>query len=137
MRSKEDFMISRRSLIALVSAFVAGTYIEAKASPQVPFTAEAFEAAQREGKSVLVDIWASWCPTCKAQAPVIEGLVNSKKFEGLTAFRVDFDAQADVVRSLGAQQQSTLIVFKGGKEVGRSVGETDPAAIEGLLALTN
>ena len=40
----------------------------------------------------------------------------------------------DVVRAFGAQSQSTLIVFAGTEEVGRSVGVTDPASIETLLS---
>jgi thioredoxin 1 len=35
---------------------------------------------------------------------------------------------------MGAQKQSTLIVFDGATEKGRSTGETDPAAIQSLLA---
>jgi thioredoxin 1 len=46
---------------------------------------------------------------------------------------VDFDAQKDAVRKFGAQMQSTLIVFKGGKETGRSVGDTNPDSIAALL----
>ncbi len=34
----------------------------------------------------------------------------------------------------GVQKQSTLIVFKGATEVGRSIGDTDKASIEALLA---
>jgi hypothetical protein len=38
-----------------------------------------------------------------------------------------------VVREFGAQMQSTLIVFKGATEQGRSVGDTKPASIAALL----
>jgi hypothetical protein len=48
-------------------------------------------------------------------------------------FKVDFDEQKDDVRALKAQRQSTLIVYKGETEKGRSVGDTDPASIEALL----
>lgn len=48
-------------------------------------------------------------------------------------FSVDFDSQKDVRRALDAHWQSTLIVFKGKQEKGRSVGETNPAKIEELL----
>ena len=50
--------------------------------------------------------------------------------------KVDFDTQKDVVRSVKAQSQSTLIAFKGDKETGRSAGSTDPAQIEALIATT-
>jgi hypothetical protein len=38
-----------------------------------------------------------------------------------------------VLRKFGAQVQSTLIVFKGNKETGRSVGSTSESAIDGLM----
>lgn len=54
----------------------------------------------------------------------------------MQVFEVDFDSQKDILREFGVQQQSTLIAFKGGKEVGRSVGQTSAAAIENLLNKT-
>ena len=47
---------------------------------------------------------------------------------------VDFDSQKDAVRRFGAPMQSTLIAFKGGRETGRSVGDTNPQSIAALLA---
>jgi hypothetical protein len=51
----------------------------------------------------------------------------------LKIFRVDFDAQKAVVKQFKAQMQSTLIVFKGSAEQGRSVGDTRQASIAALL----
>ena len=51
----------------------------------------------------------------------------------MVVFKVDFDSQKDALRALNAQRQSTLIVFKGEKETGRSVGDTNPGSIEALL----
>ena len=130
---EENEMISRRTIMGLFAYSFAGQFSIAHAAETEPFTAAAFEAAQKADKSILVDIWASWCPTCKAQGPIIERLQKDKRFIDFVVFRVDFDKQVDVVQSFGAQMQSTLIVFKGMKEVKRSVGETDPAAIEYLL----
>jgi hypothetical protein len=47
---------------------------------------------------------------------------------------VDFDSRKDVMRALGAQRHSTLIVYAGGAEFGRSVGDTRRDGIEALLA---
>jgi thiol-disulfide isomerase/thioredoxin len=125
-------MISRRTfgIAALTAILVKPAF----AQSEVPFSRAAFEAAQKEGKSILVEIHASWCPTCKAQKPIIDSLLGMPKFKDLVTFRMDFDAQASEVRTMGAQSQSTLVVFKGSKEVGRSVGDTNPASIEQLLA---
>ncbi len=35
------------------------------------FTPAAFEAAEKAGKPILIDVTAPWCPTCRAQAPVL------------------------------------------------------------------
>ena len=66
----------------------------ALAKSEVPFSRPAFEAAQKDGKSILVEIHASWCPTCKAQKPIIDGLLGNPKFKDMVTFRMDFDAQA-------------------------------------------
>ena len=97
------------------------------------FEKTAFDALQKAGKPTLVVIHADWCPTCKAQDPVVSELLGSPDYRGISAFRVDFDKQKDVVRTLKASSQSTLIVFKGGKEVGRSVGDTRKDSIAALL----
>jgi len=41
--------------------------------------------------------------------------------------------QKDVVKNFKVTMQSTLIVFKGGKEVGRSTGDTKKDSIADLL----
>ncbi len=99
----------------------------------VPFSAEAFKSAQASGSPILVEIHADWCPTCKAQKPILEKLTADPKFRDLKIFRVDFDAMKPAVKQFGAQMQSTLIVFKGAAEQGRSVGDTREPSIAALL----
>jgi len=132
MSGRKDNMPTRRIVIA--AAFLAATSVYALAGESTLFTAKNFAAAQVAGDSILVHINAPWCPTCKAQLPILEKLESDPKFAALKVFRVDFDTQKDVVRSFKASSQSTLIVFKGQTETGRSVGDTDPGAIAALLA---
>jgi thiol-disulfide isomerase/thioredoxin len=120
-----------RSLL-LLSFFVAGQTLAA----DTPFDAANFEALQKAGKPVLVAIHADWCPTCKAQKPILAELLQTPQLQGIKALRVDFDKQKDAVRSFKATMQSTLIVFKGGSEVGRSVGDTSKDSIAALLKKT-
>ncbi|MGA8690034.1 MAG: thioredoxin family protein [Methyloceanibacter sp.] len=103
------------------------------AAERMPFDQKAFEAAQTAGKSILVDVSAPWCPTCRAQKPIVEKLSLLPEYKDLQIFDVDFDTQKAVLHSLQVQQQSTLIVFRGAKEIDRSVGSTDPSAIGDLL----
>ena len=127
-------MLTRRFLNgANVTAALVLTLAPAWANRAVPFSAEAFKAAQEQGSPILVEIHADWCPTCKAQNPILEKLTADPKFKDLKIFRVDFDAMKPVVKEFGAQMQSTLIVFKGAREQGRSVGDTREASIAALL----
>lgn len=126
-------MTSRRSLLLFASCMLL-TISPASATEPTAFTPEAFEGAQLAGKPILIDITAPWCPTCKAQAPVIKELTSREAYKDVVIFHVDFDNQKDVVRSFNARSQSTLITFRGKEEVARSVGVTDPVAIEDMLA---
>ncbi len=105
----------------------------ARAASETAFTQQGFAAAEAAGKPILVEITASWCPTCAQQRPILSKLFATPEFAGLQVFNVDFDRQKDVVRAMGANMQSTLIVFMGSAEKGRSVGDTNPASIHGLL----
>lgn len=115
--------------LALFSLLFSGTAL-AEAST---YSQEAFDALQRDGKPTLVEIHATWCSTCRAQVPIVNSLLKEKEFAGITALRVDYDDQKDIVRSFKVQRQATLIVFKDGKEVGRSTSDTSREGIRKLL----
>lgn len=127
-----------KRLQSLVAAVVLSTVcaFAAQAAETVNYNAKAFAAAQAAGKPILVEIHATWCPTCKAQTPILGDLEKQDKFKNLTVFRVDFDSQKDAVKAFGARMQSTLITFKGSTETGRSVGDTNPTSIAALLDKT-
>lgn len=97
------------------------------------YTQSSFNQLQKEGKSILVEIHAPWCPTCRAQAPVVDMLLKKKEYQSIQALRVDFDSQKDVLKAFNVSKQSTLIVYKGLKEMGRSTGDTSSASIENLI----
>ena len=119
----------------LASAIVALTLSAGAASAfeEKPFAMDAFKAAQSAGKPILVDAYASWCPVCRAQQTVLGALKTNPKYDALTLFRIDYDNQADALKDLKIQKQSTLVAFKGAQETGRSVGATKASAIEELV----
>jgi thioredoxin 1 len=81
---------------------------------------------------VLVDFWAEWCMPCKMIAPVLEEL--STEYDGkLKIGKLDVDAQGDLAIKFGVQSIPTLILFKGGEEVGRRVGAAPKPSIEELF----
>lgn len=124
-------MIASMRMIALLIASFVALSLDAHAAQ--PFELKAFEQAQASGKSILVDVRASWCPTCRRQKPIVEGLEKEKP--GLVVYEIDFDTAKDLLQKFRVRHQSTLIMFKGAKEVGRSTGDTDPTSIRALVEL--
>jgi len=129
-------MLSRRSVLFATVAASAALVAPAFATEVKAFDPQSFAMAQKEGKPIFVAIHASWCPTCKAQDPILSELMAEPKFKNLVYFIVDFDGQRDAVRYFGARTQSTLIAFKGPAETGRSVGDTNRMSITALLNKT-
>jgi thioredoxin 1 len=100
-------MLSRRSalLVALSTATAAGAVFvtPVSATETKPYTPDAFAAAQKAGKPILVDVHASWCPICAKQKPILSELTTDPKFKNLVFFVVDFDSQKDAVKSFGVR----------------------------------
>ena len=121
--------------LGLVTALLASVVapLGAQAAEVAKFTPAAWEAANKSGKAILVDISAPWCPTCRAQKPILSQLYADPKYKDLVVFDVDFDSEKPTLRTLRANTQSTLITYKNGSEVGRSVGDTNKTSIQALL----
>jgi thioredoxin 1 len=127
-------MLGRRSFLVATGLALVSAGPSARAAAPARYSAAAFAAAQATGKPILVAVHAPWCPTCTMQKPILSSLLGQPKFGDYIMLDVDFDSQKDVVRELQARMQSTLIVYRGKDERGRSVGDTNAASIEALLA---
>jgi thiol-disulfide isomerase/thioredoxin len=119
------------SFFAVLAMVIAPLTVQAAA--QRPYNEQAFKAAQEAGNPVLIEIHADWCPTCKAQLPILNKLSGEPAYSGIERLRVDFDSQKNVVKRFKATTQSTLVLYKGKIEVARSVGETDEGRIRAML----
>ena len=120
-----------RQIVALAALMAASAL--SLANPLQPFDAKAFDALTASGKPVVVAVHASWCPTCKAQKPIQTALMQDPKFKDYTMFVVDFDKDTEALKRFHVIKQSTLIVFKGKTEVGRSIGDTERSSMEALM----
>lgn len=98
-----------------------------------PYTQSEFDALTAQGRPVLIEVYADWCSTCQAQRPVLDQLMKQEKYKNVTMMVINFDIDKPSVKHYKVGMQSTLIVFDGKQEQGRSVGATDRSDIETLL----
>ena len=116
------------ALLSLMSLAMAGDI--------KPYTQKDFDLLTAAGKPVVVDVSAPWCPTCKAQKPIVDGLMKQPAYKDVTLLTLDFDSEKPTLAKFKVNSQSTLVAFKGTTEVGRSVGDTTPEGLEALVRKT-
>ncbi len=93
------------------------------ASRYEAFTKAAYDSAKAEGKTILLEFYANWCPICAEQRPELESgfsILNNPKVAG---FQVNYrDSQADtyetmLARQFGVTYQHTHVVIDGSEKV--------------------
>ncbi|MFO7637922.1 MAG: thioredoxin family protein [bacterium] len=96
------------------------------AAPETPpqSVASESEPAAREGLPVLYDFWATWCPPCRQQKPIIEEL--KEEYAGVVdIIAVDVDEQGEMAKQYDIKVIPTLVMLDaGGSEVERLTGLT-------------
>jgi thiol-disulfide isomerase/thioredoxin len=61
-----------------------------------PFSQQTFDKLAQQGKPVVVDVTASWCPLCKKQAAALAQLGQQAAYKEVTVLTVDFDSEKPV-----------------------------------------
>ena len=72
-------------------------------------------------KPVLVDFWAPWCAPCRRIAPLIEQFAQENS-EALKVVKCNTDENMNLASRYDIASIPTLILFKDGQEVERSIG---------------
>lgn len=91
-----------------------------------------FNQVIQSNTPTLVDFFATWCGPCKMQSPILEE-VKKRVGDKATILKVDIDANTDLARLYRVQSVPTLIVFKGGEAVWRTVGLQQADTLEKKL----
>ena len=70
---------------------------------------------------VMVDFWAPWCGPCRMVAPVLEDL-QKEMGERVSIVKMNVDENPETATQSGITRMPTLMVFKNGEMVDRTVG---------------
>jgi thioredoxin 1 len=84
---------------------------------------------------VFVDFWAEWCGPCRMVGPVVEQL--SQELDGrVQVAKVNVDESPEIAARYGVRSIPSLLLFKGGKEIGRTVGAAPKQAYARFIEQT-
>jgi thioredoxin 1 len=127
-------MSSRRFFLLGTAAAAFAALSPAQAFEFQPYDAAVVQKAIASGKPVVLHVYAPWCLQCHIQASILDGLKGDAKYDGVKFYKVDYDNQKDVVEKLNCPR-STVIAYRGGKEVARmSWGITQDSVLKVLNA---
>ena len=88
------------------------------------FDAEVLQA----NEPVLVDFWATWCGPCQMLAPVLEEIAREHRVA-----KVDVDENPELAAAFGIESIPTVMAFRDGQLVGKSIGLVDKDRLLALL----
>ncbi len=110
----------KKILLLFVVTIISMTTMSLSAKEITQATDETFASEIKEGY-VLVDFWATWCPPCRALAPIFAEL--SQEFSGEVKFvKLDVDRAGKTATQYGIRSIPTLILFKDGKQIEKWIG---------------
>ena len=95
----------------------------------IHFNKEGFDKAVAQGAPMLVDFWAVWCGPCRLMSPVVDKLA-AEYADKLFVGKVNVDEVSELAERYSVSSIPTLMLFKNGAMVDRTVGACSPAALK-------
>jgi thioredoxin 1 len=96
-------------------------------------TGDNFDKYIEDDIPILVDFWATWCMPCLGLAPIIDQL-SEEYSDKMNVGKVDIDEQLEVAAKFNVKSIPTVIIFKNGKPVERTVGAREKKEYDDLIS---
>ena len=96
--------------------------MESKSENVVHVTTKSWDSeVLKSDKPVFVDFWAEWCGPCRMVGPVVEQIAQSYS-DKIKVVKLNVDENQEIAMKYGIQSIPSLLLFKAGKEIGRTIG---------------
>jgi len=101
-------------------------------SKTVEVTDATFDQFVKENPKVVIDCWAAWCAPCRMLSPVIDEIAEHTT--DIKFAKLDVDHNRSIPMKYGIMSIPTLLYFKDGVLVDKTLGALPKTAIEARLA---
>ncbi|MDD4760026.1 MAG: thioredoxin [Bacteroidaceae bacterium] len=99
---------------------------------EIVITDENYSEYASQNKPMMIDFSATWCGPCKKMAPIIEEL--GKKYDGrIIVGKVDVDENPEITSQFGIRNIPTILFFKDGQVVDKTVGAIPANDVEAKM----
>ena len=95
------------------------------------FTLEAFNEAQKAGKTIVINSWNKSCGTCARQTKILSEA--KKDFPNVIFLSYEHSKNKDIAKLLKSEYWATIIIYKNGKEVAKEIGIINKSDIYSLI----
>ena len=95
------------------------------------FSTERFNQAQSNGKIVIINSWNKTCTTCKKQIKILDQAKND--FEDILFLSFEQTKDKEIAKFLSIEYWTTIVAYKNGEEVYRSIGQTNQSKIYSII----
>ena len=111
----------------LLLLFIITCFSASAVEKKTNFSIEIFEKAKTDGKTIVINSYEKWCGTCGVQTKILDQA--EKEFKEIIFLSYEQSKNEDIAKKLNIDFWTTIVVYKGGKEVTRIIGQTDKKTI--------
>ena len=111
----------------LLLLFIITCFSASAVEKKTNFSTEIFENAKAEGKTIVINSYNVSCGTCAKQTIILDQA--QKEFKEIVFLSYEQSKNEDIAKKLNIDFWTTIVVYKGGKEVTRIIGQTDKKTI--------
>ena len=115
----------------LILFFVLFSFQSFAIEKKTTFTLEAFNEAQKTGKTIVINSWNKFCGTCARQTKILNEA--QKDFPDVIFLSYEQTKHKDIAKLLNVDYWATIVVYKNNKEIGKEIGITNKDDIYSLI----